>query len=249
MGQRVVAQLVSESLRNNCTFNKAREYLLILLISSSTSSIALISYDRYLHMTRIQNYGQFMSKRKVAVLITVGWALPAVMGALPGLITNILKYAQIALAVYFSLCFLGIVVFYSYIVKFIRKMEKDMADNQAQDKIQKRRISNEIRVSKVAASILACFLITVIPGAISAYVFGIEAFHKGIVGLKETSIESFCRTVVMTLAMANSAINPFVYYLRDPKFRKSLLKGMKRVCPLSCRSNRLDSETGSGLGV
>ena len=223
-----VAQLVSEPLRNNCTFNDAKGYLSFLLFAASVSSIVLISHDRYLHMTKRQNYGQFMSKAKVAALITIGWVIPAAMVILDALGgKNPRKYARIAAFVFGSLCFVGIVVCYTYIMKTVRKQEKEMAIYQGQDQIQRSRISNDLRVAKVVAAILVCFLITIIPTATYTGLVGINTFlPKGIPGLTETSIEIF-NAVVVTLTMANSGINPLIYYLRRSYMLQSMRIGRR----------------------
>ena len=231
----LVSQLVSESLTNDCMFNEARAYLTDLFVGASMSSVALISYDRYLHVTKTQNYGQVMSKRKVAALITVGWTVPAVLEMAEILGISTLRYAQIAISVYIYLCFLCVVVFYIYIMKFVRKKEKEMAHDQAQDQIQHSRISNEIRVAKVVAAIIACFFITLFPSATYLSVFVVESFLRNDTpSFKEILIRGYCHTVLLTLALANSGINPLIYYFRNPEFKKKLVKGAKRVCPLSC---------------
>ena len=247
-GPMLVAQLVSESLGNNCVFNQARECLTTLSVGTSVNSIVLISYDRYLHITKSQNYGQFMSKRKAAALIGVGWSIPAVLGMLR-ILGNIYvrRYADIVGSAYVFLCFVGIVAFYTYIIKLVKKKERGMGGNQAQHQFQQRRMNNEIRVTKVVAVIIVCFFITVFPVAVHGCVFNVKAFlPNGIPSFKEMSINAYCHTAILTLTMANSGINPLIYYLRNPKFKEGLTKVAKRVRSLRCRSNTLSLEIQSG---
>ena len=242
-----VAQLVSEAIRNNCTLNNTRRYLSTLLVGASISSIAVISYDRYLHLTRSQNYSQFMSKRKVAALITVGWAVPA---AVP-MLSVIGKKDWINSAVsfvYVFTCFVVIVACYTCIMKTVKKKVKEMAQNQVQCQINQRRVNYDIRAAKVVMLIIVCFIITISPSATYFCVDAIKRFlPNGIPGLKETPGE-FYYTIILALAMANSGINPLIYYLRNPRFKESLVKGTKTLCPLNVfnqRSNRLSSENAS----
>ena len=240
-----VAQLVSEPIRNDCTLNNARRYLSTLLIGASVSSVALISYDRYLHLTRTQNYCQFMNKGKVTILITVGWALPAGVPMLKIIAKTAGIYNGIAFA-YVCICFVVIVACYACIIKTVQKKEKELIESQAQDQTEKHRISNEIRAAKIIATIIVCYVITFFPSSTYFCVLAINAFlPDGIPGLKETSTEVYY-AVVLTLAMANSGMNPFIYYFRNPKFKKSLAKSWRRFCSYGRQNNSLRSETPGG---
>ena len=239
------AQLVSRSLQHNCTFNDTKGHLSFLLLAASVSSILLISYDRYVHLTKTQNYSQFMSKRKVIALIAVAWAMPALMvmlDILGGKNIRSWRYARITAFVFGCLCFVGVVACYACIMTTVRRKEKKMVNYQAQDGVQQRRIRNDIRAAKVITTIIVCFLITIIPTAIYACVVAIAtSLPNGIPGFNKMSMEIFY-TIVVTLTMGNSGINPLIYNLRNPKFRESLLKGLKRFYQSSRRSNRLNSE-------
>ena len=242
-----VALLVSESLRKNCAVTDARGYLLTLLVGVSVSSIVLISYDRYLHMTKLQNYHQFMRKSKAVALITVAWAIPATVVTLSILGKNNRRYgyAKMVAFVFGCLYLVGIVACYTSVMKIVKKKEKEMADSQTQDQIQQRRICNDIRVAKVIAAIIICFIITIIPMVTYLCVFAINAFLKdGIPGFNKTSAEVYYYTAAVTLSMANSGINPLIYYFRNPKFKESLLNIYS--VNLSRRRNRLDIESKRG---
>ena len=64
-----------------------------------------------------------MSKKKAAALITVGWAIPAVMAMLDLLDgKNPRKYVRMAAFVFGCLCFVGT---NTYIMKTVRKGKRD----------------------------------------------------------------------------------------------------------------------------
>ena len=241
-----VAQLFSEELRNNCTFNGVRRYLSTLLIGASISSIALISYDRYMHLSTTQNYNQHMNKRKAAVMITVGWVIPAVVPILIRLGKDEQIYSSIIFA-YVSIYFTIIVGCYIFIIKILRKKESEMFKSQTQNKKERRQGKNDVRAARVVATIIVCFAILIIPISIYHCIVAVKTFlPNSIPSFKETSKE-ICYAVGMTLAMTNSALNPLIYFLRNPKFKEILLKELKGLYPASCTSKRFSSEnTGSG---
>ena len=226
-----VAQLVSEQFRNNCMLNNARRYLLAFLVGASVSSIVLISYDRYLRLTKARNYAQFMNKRKATALITIVWVLNVVVPMIYFLEKIDWIHHGISFFLLF-LCLLLIVACYTCMIKTVKKKIKEMADSHAQNRIQQRRIRNDIRATKVIMAIIVCFVVTIIPSAIYYCIVAITGFlPNGIPGFKEASTEVYY-TVVVTLAMANSGINPLIYYLRNPKFKESLRRGFEKILPM-----------------
>ena len=242
-----VAQMASESLRKNCAVVDATVYLLTLLVGVSVFSIILISYDRYLHMTKTQNYPQFMSKRKAVILITVAWALPSIVVMLRIFGRKKDKeygYGIMAAIIFGCLNLVILVACYASIMKIVKKKEKEMADSQAQEQIQQHRINNEIRVAKVITAIIICFVMTVIPILTFLCVFAVNTFLKnGIPSLNDASAAVYYYTVA-TVSMANSGINPLIYYFRNPKFKESMVGILERFCPVRRRSNRVSSECG-----
>ena len=185
-----------------------------------------------------------MNKKNAAALIVAGWAIPYGVLMLTIIANNDRIYYGIAFF-YVSLCFVIIVAYYTCIIRIVRKKEIEMSDNQE----QKHRISNDMRAAKVIATIIVCYVITIIPAGTYFCVVANKTFlPDGIPGLKETSLEIYY-AVMLTLAMANSGINPLIYFLRNPIFKESLVKRWKRPCPLGCRSNRLSSEIAGRISV
>ena len=66
-----ILQFFSHTFRENCSFNAARRLSAVLLMGSSVASIALISYDRYVHLSKTQNYTQHMTPRKIGFFMSV----------------------------------------------------------------------------------------------------------------------------------------------------------------------------------
>ena len=222
------AQLFSEGFRNNCIFNSARRYLSTVLIGASISSIALISYDRYTHLSRPTTYSQQMQGKKVTALITTGWLIPALIPILMKLGKDEQIYSGIVF-LYIFVYFTIMVACYFFIIKIVRRRDAGMAESHSH--AQHHRIKNDLRAAKAVATIIICFAVAIIPISIYHCTVAINTFlPQGIPGFKETSRE-ISYTVGMTLAMANSGINPFIYYLRNPKFKEGLIKELKAFCP------------------
>ena len=226
-----VAQFFSEALRNNCKFNTARRYLSTLLIGASISSIAIISYDRYTHLSRTQQYLKHMCIKKVVALISISWVIPMIVPILMKLGKDEKIYSGI-IFVLISIYFTIIVICYVFIVKIVRKKKSEEDESGNQSSKRKRRTKNDIRAAKAIGIIIVCFCLTLIPVSIYHCIVAVKAFMpNSIPDFKESSRDVFY-ACAMTLAMVNSGINPLIYYFRNPKFKESLLQVMKKSSPL-----------------
>eukprot|EP00112_Aurelia_sp_Birch-Aquarium-sp1_P011947 Seg2508.4 transcript_id=Seg2508.4/GoldUCD/mRNA.D3Y31 product="putative trace amine-associated receptor 3" protein_id=Seg2508.4/GoldUCD/D3Y31 len=71
-----IMQLSSAEYRSNCKMNTVRRFLAALFMGASIGSIAVVSYDRYMHLSKTLNYGLYMPKKKIACLLMMAWTVP-----------------------------------------------------------------------------------------------------------------------------------------------------------------------------
>ena len=64
---------------NVCEIDYARRYFSIFLGITSGLTLALISYDRYILLTKLTNYNKYMTKRKLIILLIFVWLVPTLM--------------------------------------------------------------------------------------------------------------------------------------------------------------------------
>eukprot|EP00794_Sanderia_malayensis_P018403 gene18403-20258_t len=86
----------------------------------------------------------------------------------------------------------------------------------------RRETRSHIRVAKAIAIIIIIFGLLFTPIAVFMSIVSFSALpfidYKGFHG----NVKEVCYAVAMTTAMANSAINPAVYYFRIPEFKERL---------------------------
>ncbi len=217
-----VMQLFNESLRENCTINLVRRYLHVGFVGASLSSIVLISYDRYLQVSKTINYTRYMSKKKLGVLLAICWIIPL---AIPFLrFSSEATYNSFILVSIASL--VGVLSScYVLIIRVVRNQENALAQHDINMR-NKTAIESHIKMARAVLVILACLLVTMVPGAIFNGISAIDTLitHKF---LFLQSTREVCYAVLITIAMANSAINPAIYYLKVPQFR-SIFKSKAR---------------------
>ena len=91
-------QILNHASLNNCDIDFTRSYFSLLLQGSSCLSLAVISYDRYILMTKIQIYHRRYVKRTIIVLVFLAWFIPAVTPFLR--FVGSLPYLGVTLAIY-----------------------------------------------------------------------------------------------------------------------------------------------------
>ena len=187
-----------------------------------------------------------MNKKKVAAMITAGWALPAISP----IFMKLGKEEQIFSAIIFAyICvsFTIMVLCYICIIRIVRKKTKEMAEILTQNQTGQCPATHDVRAAKAVAIVIICFVITIIPISIYHCTVAVKSLlPNGIPGFREEPKE-ICYAVGTALTLANSGINPLIYYLRHPKFKESLVKELETFCPaIFTRKTSSGGNTGSG---
>ena len=226
-----VMQLFSREFRAHCPFNGIRRDLSVFLAVASFSSITLISYDRYIRLSRTVNYSKHMNLVKAAIFVFFCWLIPALFP----LLRLIQKDEKIFVAVVSLYCysnFITTAIIYYYIVKIVRQKKRQLAGPRSF------LIRHHIHAAKTVAVLVAFFFFVTAPISLYNTLVGIQViFSTRISGFTGKQREIFY-TVAVTCAMANSGINPIIYYARIPEFRKQINKLFRRnrVAPLGFES-------------
>ena len=219
-----VAQFFSYEHRQNCTFNKVRRYLSTLLMGGAVGSIALVSYDRWTHLTKTIRYNDFMPKKKVVILLTIAWLIPFL--APMSRLTSEAVYSAIIIAYILTVLAL-ITTSYLVIVKLVRSREIAFR-GRSDDTPSATTTRSHIRVAKAIALVILCFLATILPISVYHGVTAVNAFSPGLIKISDDTKE-ICYAVLMTMGLANSGINPVIYYFHIPEFRASMKRVYVRV--------------------
>ena len=102
-------QLLNKNIVNNRKFEEAQVCTTILFIAGSGITISCISIDRYLQITKLNDYA--MSKRSLFIAVAISWLIPT-LASLLSLFSDHLIY-QITVMIIFLLVLL--VLIFSYI--------------------------------------------------------------------------------------------------------------------------------------
>ena len=236
----ILTQLFSTTAFNDCTLNSIRRIFNGYLSYVSFALIALISYDRYLHLSKTVNYTSYMTFRKIKVLIFLAWAIPVIFPLINNLSPKNRNAYMISVSLWSFLNFVAVVTSYITIIRMVqRKQRESFRCNQ-----ESRSASNtrwHLRSAKTATIILICFAVTTLPWACFTCVTAIGGLYsKQVSFMKPRESGIFYSFAVLSLT-ANSMINPIIYYVKIPEIRARLIN--------FARGDRINSTISANVAV
>ncbi|XP_060066645.1 rhodopsin, GQ-coupled-like [Ylistrum balloti] len=214
----------------------------------SINTLAMISIDRYICITKPLQAARLMTRKKAFFMIVIVWSWAIAWSLLPlfGLgayipegfqtsctfdyLTKTMSNRIYIVGMYvfaFALPLVIIIGCYVGILKAIRKHAKEMASMadkmNAEEAEKKEKSKTEIKIAKIAMMLVSLFILSWSPYATIALLaqFGDPSF-----------VTPFMSELPVMLAKASAMHNPIVYALSHPKFREALMK--KAPCFLSC---------------
>ena len=232
-----IMQLSSKEYSSNCRFNSVRRFLATLFMGASIGSIAVVSYDRYQHLSKTLNYKECMPKKRIACLLIIAWMVPLAT-SLTRFINEI--FYRVVVIVYISTIITIMITCYIFVIRIVKNGEDSLrmvkrAPTGSQNRIDSQRKSREmgshIKTAKAVIVIIAILFVTFAPILIYFVIGAFSSLLERSILMSVASRE-VGYACCMTVAMANSAVNPVIYCLRIPEFRASLKKRYARsLCP------------------
>ena len=222
-----VLQLFFPRLQEDCTFNNTRRMMSVILAQASYTSVALISYDRYTLLSKSLNYSTHMTIPKVTSLIILSWLIPMLMSLIKIVCQN--EYVMVALLstnIISSTCIT--LISYFFIIRITRKKQKEVSQYRVCSQRIKRK-DYHIQAAKTVAIVLVCFFITTAPICIFNAIAALTPYLKEHLSYFTRHRRDIFYLIAVTCGLANSAINPLIYYAKIPEFRNQMRKMFKRL--------------------
>ncbi|XP_057308189.1 trace amine-associated receptor 8c-like [Hydractinia symbiolongicarpus] len=263
LGPLTAWQLFDQNIRLNCYADMARGYLMVLFVGSSNIKLALIAYDRYILLTKLKNYKQYMTTRKYVFLITFSWICPALVPILKfgG------KFVYLCLAnVVFMSATVILILSYFCLIRVVKKQESVMQSHKKNSiTLQKLRgpttILNEKstfkrqKLENVTLTLILAHLICTVPMFVWTLANLTDAFFHGL----NHYVEHVMYLCAVTMYQMSSCCNPVIYFFKNSSFTKCVKKMLhrksskvdsrilKREVPLRKHRTLLSSYHGAGI--
>lgn len=196
----------------------------LTMFVNGSSTIAL-SVDRYIAVSDPMRYRLRVTRKRIKISVILLWISSALLCCLQ--FTGIGKkvYVNIYLHTHATI---PIFVLTAVCIKMIQALKRHRLDmqNQRNSSFQKRReMERERKMAKTVFIILALFYLTLLPAYITLHLMHL---YRG----SNFELRSIFRQVdfiATRFLFVNSAIDPFVYAWRIPKYRQGFMKIMSFV--------------------
>ncbi|XP_066912827.1 histamine H2 receptor-like [Clytia hemisphaerica] len=216
-------------------------FMNIWVLSCSTFSIMLIAFDRYINITKPQNYLAILSKKRVTSIMTLFWLLDLPLCVAAEI--DITVY-YIATPIYLIGTTMLICVFYYYIWKTAHDSQRRVESFSSREMKSQRRQSN---LAKKALTLILVYLVIVML-SMAYSVFTFLTMRKIILVPIESEIYTFW--VTMFFVTSNSCLNPLIYIWQDREFKvacKRLFTQMR--CKRTTQDHTLNQKRSNNLNV
>lgn len=229
----LILQLINESYRAECSLNTFRRFITAMLMGASMSSIALISYDRYILLSKSNKYKEYMSNRKLILLISLCWTLP---GLSPLLNYTFAGHGFFSAVIFIYTFLMLFVMIWSYftIMKIVDRNERQLNELINKDRCSIGGVAvkqNSFRRSRIKAAraisvVLLCFVVSNTP--LTCYLAIVAGSTIANIDIISTQAMDILYVTTITSTLMNSVINPVIYYFRIPEFKNSLARLVNR---------------------
>ncbi|XP_047129780.1 alpha-1A adrenergic receptor [Hydra vulgaris] len=239
LGPITVLQLFDVEISKECTANFIRGYFLIFLVGSSLLTLALVSYDRYLLLTKLSNYNKYMTINKAIFLIVFSWVFP---GLIP-ITKRIYVFYSILCIIMYTFPLIALVTFYLLITREVRKREKDLffkkynsskkycpaelnihsdAEGVRHPNAESfRKHFTHLKLAKSITVLIACYFACIFPLNIWMFLELVKVEYSKY----SSNIFYLCSLLLMQV---NSCINPVIYFSKQKEFKKKFKNIFKR---------------------
>lgn len=188
----------------------ARESLIRIFFGVSTITMAFISYDRYLHIRRLQNYK--MGKKFLYTGLAVCWFAPVAISSLYLPVIHFKKFIYVeVVSTIFSLFILAAIIIPYAGILLVLRQHTTLSDNATRQMFTE----NQRRAGRTVAIIVTVYLLMNGPAIINEVLF----------------VSPELNLTCAFLVMANSAVNPIIYFYQTPTLKKHalMLLGLSRL--------------------
>jgi len=199
--------------------------VLLLLTASSSLSIVLLSFERFLKLTKFQRYDGILTNRRLLILISGCW-----LG--PGFIAGIGYFSPTAQSICYTILVIGtlvaLLVFYTRIYRFTKRSQVHITANRVNTVRENNNTTEPTepmgrlrRLTRKVMLLILTYFICSLPILFTALLLTFISFRSLRVLLH----------IAVVVYLGNSCVNPIIYVIRDKNFRiqvRNLLFGLRQ---------------------
>lgn len=206
------------------------QWSLWVSVQVSLYMVFVMSVERYIAIKYPFKKCSIVTKKRTMTCITVVWLFSAFSSAITE-ISSIQYQGQFVLYTLFDLAVLGVTIAYGKIIVELRRVSNDARSrnnqNKTLDSTRMEQIKKDNQLLVVVSILVAILFLTVFPYTLASQVFmGTLSFCPNCP--QDGNLVKFS-DYYFPIEILNFVVNPFVYAIRLPNYRKSLI-ALFRCC-------------------
>lgn len=187
---------------SDCFVDMLCIYLEYLFVGSSALSLAFMCYDRYLHLTKLENHQ--LGTMKSYIVILSCWLFPLLL-----IVIGVVEFDVLNVAIALLATIVPIILLISWCFLLIGLHRHSL---HRANKMLPTGMANERRPGWTIVVILTCYLLTLVPHIIS--------FSLYLTGNYDEVLESKCFILATTFVVLRAIINPVTYFFNTPSINR-----------------------------
>ena len=232
----IIILFIPYEARDHCWFVMLLQLTSMWLCTTSAVILTMISYDRYLHMSKLKNYNKHMSKKKVIIMLLVANSLGIMFGVSP-LLGNLKIVFYIVMNTFMAALFLTLVSFYYKSWNIVKKHSQGL-HSQISSTSDNNNIAKLWKTAKAMLLLVVVFGLSWLP-----YMLCINLHF--VLNIERNLYISLCVFATL-IGLFNSTINPFLYYWKNKKLRKCMNDFVSRkILRRKVLQNKVESGEGN----
>ena len=215
----------------DCFTADALYTLTAVTCGSSCFTLVLISYDRYLHLTKLQRYHDYMPERKLCLLLILCWVVPIFECTF--LINADTRSVFFVVVVTNTVCdAIALWLCYRKIYAFIREKSKVIPAKGMPSKTENTDLALFVKTTKLAKSfavLVGCFIVCWLPLKINLLYFTVISTSGVPFEIIPPYIDAL-HCFAITIGLCNSFLNPMMYFWKNRELRKKAKALLRSTC-------------------
>ena len=235
----IVVMISTKDRFRSCVFELAMQYLAFVLAYFSFFMLMCISLDRYIHVTKLNKYNQFMNPFRMKIIVVISMVVSLVIASIS------ISFPSLPLQVLLNLSDLAgvLLMFFLYSLVF-RKIAihaekfKRMLEEQGTDLAIGRETRREMSATKTIRFVLGALLVLYLPYNICSAAWTYYKFGKRVSPPLALDIAAYWS---YTIVFSNAAINAIILGYGNSVVRRCILEKVfheeNQVFPTSTASS------------
>ncbi|XP_066913106.1 cannabinoid receptor 1-like [Clytia hemisphaerica] len=208
-----------------CVISVTFIFFTLWMVSCSTCSIILISYDRYILITKSSRYDDILTDRKIYIIMASYWFVTLIFSIIC-VFKRLVYYLASPLIIIVSVILLS--TSYYFVWKAFQQSGKRISELSAigNNNVEaQKRLKKSQRLAKKVLTLIIFYLAAFVPTIIFIIISLVQQSKPELVS---DNLLMYTYLIMTYIGLSNSCCNFFIYILKDPEFKTACTRLLRR---------------------